>query len=235
MTISTVGSTFNTTLGIYIGTSVSSLTTITNDNDSGGSLTSRAIFSAVSNTTYKIAVDGLNGASATVVLNWSQSAPPVIVAQPQSTNVVANVNENAVFSVVAVGNPVPSCQWRYNGANISGATGSTYSITNVQTTHAGDYTVVCTNTSGSVTSAVAILFVHGDSAARLNLVGYNTTSFWFQIYGLTNRPYRVETTTNFTTPIMWTSVLTNNVSYFYTNFAMTSDVTRFYRAITNSP
>jgi hypothetical protein len=75
-TISTVGSPFNTTLGIYTGTNVASLTSITNDNDSGGSLTSRVIFNAVSNTIYKIAVDGFNGASGPAVLNWNQPFCP---------------------------------------------------------------------------------------------------------------------------------------------------------------
>jgi hypothetical protein len=76
--------------------------------------------------------------------------------------------------------------------------------------------------------------MHGDSAARLNLFGYSSTSFWFQIYGLTNRAYRVETTTNLNPPVTWVSVFTNNVSYFYTNFAMTNSPMRFYRAITNN-
>src|SRR5436190_1890468 len=179
-TISTIGSSFNTTLGIYTGSSVSGLTSVTNDNDSGGNGASRVIFTATSNTTYKIAVDGFNGVSGTVVLNWSQPTPPVILVQPQSTNVVANANENATFSVTAVGNPFPAYQWRRNGTNIAGANTDVYNITNVQSSHAGDYTAVCTNTSGSVTSTAATLFVHGDSAARLNLIGLAPLHFGFR-------------------------------------------------------
>ncbi len=68
--ISTKGSTFDTILGVYTGSSVSGLTAVaSNDNDPSGGTTSRVTFSAVSGTTYQIAVDGLNGASGTVVLN----------------------------------------------------------------------------------------------------------------------------------------------------------------------
>jgi hypothetical protein len=136
--------------------------------------------------------------------------------------------------------PDPTYQWKFYGTNttattnnIIGATNETLTISNVQGTNAGNYFVVASNSAGTATSVVATAFLHSDSAARLNLLNYNSTSFWFQIYGLTNRPYKVESTTNLTSPITWTPVFTNMVSFFYTNFAMTNDIARFYRAITN--
>lgn len=166
---------------------------------------------------------------------------PMILTQPQSTNCVANVGENAVFSVVAIGTPNPGYQWRFKGTNsgatttnITAAANLSYTITNVQGAHAGDYSVVVTNLAGSVTSSVAALFLHADSAARLNLYGSSTTSFWFQIYGLTNRPYVVQTSTNLNSPTNWQPIFTNFVSFFYTNFNRTSDQQRFYRTITNN-
>jgi hypothetical protein len=70
VTITTAGSTFNTVLGVYTGTAVSSLTQIGSDNNSGGT-TNRSIvqFSAVVGTTYYIAVDGYNGASSRINLS----------------------------------------------------------------------------------------------------------------------------------------------------------------------
>jgi hypothetical protein len=66
----TVGSDFDTLLGIYTGTAVGSLTRIASDNDSGGNRTSRAAFDAVKGTTYRVAVDGVQGGSGNIVLNW---------------------------------------------------------------------------------------------------------------------------------------------------------------------
>src|SRR5262249_15745334 len=77
--------------------------------------------------------------------------------QPQSrTNVAGTV---ASFSVTANGSAPLNYQWRFNGGAISGATGSAYSRTNVQSADAGNYTVLVSNSYGSVTSAVATLTV----------------------------------------------------------------------------
>jgi thiol-disulfide isomerase/thioredoxin len=69
--ISTSGSSFDTLLGVYTGTSVSALTTIASNDDenySGGIYTSKVVFDVVSNQTYQIAVDGYSGASGNVKL-----------------------------------------------------------------------------------------------------------------------------------------------------------------------
>ncbi|MDW8309308.1 MAG: immunoglobulin domain-containing protein, partial [Verrucomicrobiales bacterium] len=84
-------------------------------------------------------------------------SPPTILTQPQSRTNLAGTT--ATFSVTASGSPPLAYQWRFNGANIPGATTNVYSRTNVQPADAGDYTVVITNAHGSVTSAVARLTV----------------------------------------------------------------------------
>ena len=77
--------------------------------------------------------------------------PPSIAAQPASQTVV-NGN-NATFSVTAEGTPPLSYQWYFNGSAISGATAANYSVTGVTTSNEGNYTVVITNSYGSVTSS----------------------------------------------------------------------------------
>jgi hypothetical protein len=67
--IDTIGSGFDTLLGIYTGSSVSTLATVASDDDSGGNRTSKATFNAVAGTTYQIAVDGYAGASGTITLH----------------------------------------------------------------------------------------------------------------------------------------------------------------------
>jgi hypothetical protein len=76
VTISTVGSTFDTILGVYTGTAVDALTVVVSDDDSGGSGTSRVTFSAVAGTEYQIAVDGFGGQTGDIVLSLSQVVAP---------------------------------------------------------------------------------------------------------------------------------------------------------------
>ncbi len=75
-TVDTIGSSFDTLLGVYTGSSVSSLTTVTSNDDCCGGTQSKASFPAVNGTTYQIAVDGYKKAMGSVTLHWSLSSPP---------------------------------------------------------------------------------------------------------------------------------------------------------------
>jgi hypothetical protein len=74
LSFDTVGSNFDTVLGVYTGTSVGALTPLAGDDDSGGNLTSRVSFAVAAGTTYKIAVDGYLGDSGSVTVHWSLAA-----------------------------------------------------------------------------------------------------------------------------------------------------------------
>jgi Ig-like domain-containing protein/immunoglobulin I-set domain protein/uncharacterized protein DUF642 len=87
----------------------------------------------------------------------SAVSAPSISSHPQSTSV--NAGGQASFSVTASGSGPLSYQWRLNGAAVSGATSSTYTISNVQSAQAGGYSVVVSNSGGSVTSNTATLTV----------------------------------------------------------------------------
>ncbi len=54
-----------------------------------------------------------------------------------------------------------SYQWRKDGVSIPSATGTSYSLGTAQPWHIGDYSVVVSDTSGSVTSSVAALEITG--------------------------------------------------------------------------
>ena len=83
------------------------------------------------------------------------NVPPYIAAAPESA--AAATGDNIPFNVVAGGTPALAYQWRFNGTNLAGATSSSYTRLNAQAIHAGNYSVVVTNGSGSITSAVATL------------------------------------------------------------------------------
>jgi len=71
VTFETTGSSFDTVLAVYRGTSVSALTRVAaNNNAAVGVHTSRVRFTASAGTKYSIAVDGVAAASGAVVLNW---------------------------------------------------------------------------------------------------------------------------------------------------------------------
>jgi len=50
-----------------------------------------------------------------------------------------------------------SYRWQFNGTNLAGATNVSLTITNVQATNTGNYSVVVTNVAGNVTSSNAVL------------------------------------------------------------------------------
>jgi len=108
---------------------------------------------------YAVVVNNVAGSvtSANALLTVSSATPPSITTQPASQTVVQG--SSATFSVVATGTAPLTYQWRLNGANISGATASSYTRSNAQPTHQGNYSVVIANAAGSVTSANASLTV----------------------------------------------------------------------------
>src|SRR5439155_200100 len=83
--------------------------------------------------------------------------PPAITLQPQSRTNIAGTT--ATFNGSGSGTAPLTYQWQFNGANISGANGTHFSLGNVQATDAGNYRMLLTNAAGSVTSAVAVLTV----------------------------------------------------------------------------
>jgi uncharacterized delta-60 repeat protein len=65
--------------------------------------------------------------------------------------------QTASFEVKAESLPTPTYQWCFNASPIPGATSETLLLTSLQSGNAGLYTVVVANSSGSVTSAPALL------------------------------------------------------------------------------
>jgi pectate lyase len=82
---------------------------------------------------------------------------PVFTLQPASQS--ASLGDTVTFTASASGSPAPTFQWFKDGASISGATAASYSIPGANASHAGNYSVVATNSIGSATSATATLTV----------------------------------------------------------------------------
>src|SRR5438876_2127311 len=82
---------------------------------------------------------------------------PMIVAQPQSQSVAPWTN--ATFTVSALSPSPMRYQWRVNSSEITGATNSTLTLTNLDFHDVGYYTVLVSNEAGAVSSTEARLFL----------------------------------------------------------------------------
>ncbi|MFA5344628.1 MAG: hypothetical protein WC381_11795, partial [Kiritimatiellia bacterium] len=109
-------------------------------------------------TVYSVVVTNAMGSVTSASVTLTVNSAPMIVTQPANKTVAAG--QTAAFGVTATGTAPLAYQWRKNGTNISGATASIY--TNPATVYGDNgaaYSVVVTNTVGSVTSASATLTI----------------------------------------------------------------------------
>ena len=155
---------------------------------------------------------------------------PAITNQPQSlTNLTGTT---ATFSVGAAGTPPPGYQWQFYGTNIMGAADSSLSLSNVQLTNAGNYTVVVTNVAGAVTSAVAVLKVLAPPAILDQQ--FLDGSFWLTFTGPEAQTYKILASTNVGSPMASWTVLTNGtfpVSVPFLDTSATNNQVKFYRVV----
>ena len=140
------------------------------------SLASRVDYAAGSNA-WGLSVGDLDGDGRPDVIfcNYSGNAisiyqnqmpylvPPVINVQP--TNIMASVGGTAMFSVALSGSTPLYYQWNWNGVKILGATNSSLTLTNLQWSQAGIYSVAISNVIGSIISSNAILTITPDHFA----------------------------------------------------------------------
>ncbi len=108
---------------------------------------------------YSVMVTNAAGAITSIVASLTVNDKPIVLSQPQ--NQIVNVGSSVTFSVTASGGLPFLYQWYFNGLNpISGATNSSFVITNVQDSAAGSYAVLIANNYGYVPSSPAQLIVN---------------------------------------------------------------------------
>jgi hypothetical protein len=129
---------------------------------------SLALVDATDAGTYTVAVSNSTGTttSAPVTLTiLSLFVPPTITAQPYLSTVSAG--SSVTFTVGASGTPPLSYQWLLNGSPIGGATAPSITISSVQASNAGTYSVVVSNPAGSTASTGALLTVTAGGVAPI--------------------------------------------------------------------
>ncbi|MDB2358071.1 immunoglobulin domain-containing protein, partial [Opitutales bacterium] len=93
---------------------------------------------------------------------------PSISTHPTSQSVTSG--SSVTLSVSASGESL-SYQWQEGGVTIAGGTSSSYTLPGVSVNDAGSYTVVVSNSAGSVTSNAATLSVEASNPAPASLAG----------------------------------------------------------------
>jgi pectate lyase len=125
--------------------------------------------------TYSVIVSNFVGATnsdyAVLSVNTNPVAPS-FVSMPASQVVLEG--NNVSFTATVLGTQPIMYQWSYNGAPISGATSLTLTLTNVQTSNSGSYTLTASNSAGAV-SSTAILTV--TPTIPVVNTAYNLTGF----------------------------------------------------------
>ncbi len=137
---------------------------------SGGNVTgsttatlSLATVSSADAANYSVIVTNSSGSITSSIATLTVLSPPAIVTPPASVSVSAG--NNASFTVTASGTAPLSYQWLKNGialangGNVTGSTTATLSLATVSSADAANYSVFVSNSSGSITSAIASLTV----------------------------------------------------------------------------
>jgi len=207
----------------------------------GTNLVNGGKFSGVTNSTLTITSVSSNEAAiyAVVVTNSAGGVtsskatltviyPPVIKVQPLGQYLFLG---SAVLFNVAVSGTAPfNYQWRRNGNNLLNATNAIYAIQSIIAANAGNYSVVVTNSAGSMTSSNAILTVIVPPSLALQLwAGYPL----LYLNGMLSNNFVVQYRTNLA-DTNWINLLSlSNLSsspYLFLDPAGVVPPARFYRA-----
>lgn len=125
---------------------------------------------------------------------------PTFYRQP--TNAIITERTNASFALVMTNATRIYYRWRLNGANISGATHPTYTISNALPPQNGSlYSCVVSNPAGTLTSAVVVLTVLADTNRPEALRAFSTSPTNVQIeFSEPLQPATATNTLNYTFP-----------------------------------
>ena len=101
-----------------------------------------------------------------ITIQSSSGVAPVITNQPPASQTIL-AGGTTDLGVGASGTAPLSFQWRREGLDLAGSTGSALTLTGVRTNQAGTYTVVVGNSISSVTSAPSVLNVTVPAAPQV--------------------------------------------------------------------
>jgi hypothetical protein len=162
----------------------------------------------------------------TVKTQAASLAAPKLSSMPKSQVVLTG--KTATFSVSATGSGTLKYQWKYNGTNVAGATGTSLTVKSCTPKQAGLYTVSVSNSGGSITSTPASLVVAATPAAVLVPAASQGGALTFDVAGVTGYKYAVQYTTNLA---RWIPVRTNTAPFTFSDTNSVPAERKFFRTV----
>ena len=132
---------------------------------------------------------------------YPPTGSPRITVQPRSQTVLCR--SNVTFIAAAIGSAPLSYQWLFNGIPVTAATNPVVTLTNIGSSDSGNYRLAVSNTTGTNSSAEAILNLldtNGPIALAIWRTGTNLVMSW----PATCADYDLEGTSFPGTPTNWT-------------------------------
>ena len=240
----TIGSNFDVETAVYTGSTISGLTLVVRDSDSGGSLASRVSFNAIAGTVYSIAVTGFSDRSGSIRLNWQFTGGPandnyssaITISGNSGTTTGSNVAATKETGEPTFGNSF-SVWWKWtapgNGPVVFDTIGSSFDVEMAIYTgsNVGALTLVVrdSDSGGNLASRVSFTAVAG-TVYSIAVTGFNertgSIQLNWQFTGTTTPPTTPGSGTT-TTSFTWESwrqraAENNNVAYRGTNNWVTS-------------
>lgn len=157
-------------------------------------------------------------------------ATPLIFSQPQPQAAV--LRSTITFQVQVTSNSRLSFQWRQNDTNIAdcgritGTTNDTLTITDVQMSDLGNYSVAVTNAVGwtNSTEAALLLINPGDGS-----LGFRSNQFGFNIYGPSGTVAVIEGSTNLLNWLTLSTTVLGPTPFYFNDPGSTGRPSRWYR------
>ncbi|OQX01839.1 MAG: hypothetical protein BWK80_59135, partial [Desulfobacteraceae bacterium IS3] len=179
----THGSTFDTVLAVYTGSSVNGLTQIARNDDDGKDYGNSSLaFRAETGTNYYIAVDGYEANSGSIILNWRKADPPAndnfanatvltgITGQTTGSNINATPEGESTWYVKSV-------WWKWTAPE----TGAFYFDT-----HGSNFGTTLTVYIGSAVDSLTEIAVNGYDGSDNSSLAFRAnagTVFYIAVYG----------------------------------------------------
>jgi hypothetical protein len=159
---------------------------------------------------------------------------PTLTVVVPPTNRTAEAGANVTFTAAVYDPPVrprlSRVQWQFNGVNIDNATNMTLSVTNVQSTSEGTYSLIVTNPFFVVTPFPAQLQVTSANPQLVQPQVLPGGHFQAILQGTPNRTYAIEYSTNLTNWDLLRSVSATSQSTPIVDEDAPNSRQRFYRA-----